>query len=788
MAQAPQTASDRLDGVRATLDQIEQTLTRKDLTDTELSDLRSRTEPSARLIQTVIDGETPKVAAAKVRLDQLGPRPGDKDPAEPTQVSSERDLIQKQFDDADSLVKRARLLAVRADQLDTTLVERRRARFADALFSRSSSMLDPRLWIGAARDLPRDAIATEIIASDWYSGLTAKLSGWSFAGFIGGLLPILIGGLLAARISRRVGWRDPQVHDPSRLRQASGAVWSTIVTIIVPLSAILALIGLARAFDLSTPRLDPLMDAVFDGIMRVALTAGIARGVLAPDLVNWRMLNLSDAMVDRLMRLTLSIAIIVSAAKVLEAAAAVIAAALPVTVLIRGLGATLVGVTLAIGMYGIAGKAVEDDDCLGPQIAPTTRDWYGPMRLIAWFAVIVIITAVIFGYVAFAAFVVDQIVWVTFIGVSVFLLTQLGREAILVGLQPQRALGRLFINSVGLRRQSLELLSILLAGILSLVLLLIGVMLILAPWGIESTDMLASVRAAIFGFKVGDVSISLASTVFALLIFAIGWGLTRGLQHWLDVNLLPKTQLDLGLQNSIRTSIGYIGVVLAVALALGYLGLNYERVAIVAGALSVGIGLGLQGVVNNFVSGLILMWERAIRVGDWVVIGTEQGYVRRINVRSTEIETFDRATLIVPNSNIMSGVVKNWVRDDKVGRIKVPVTVNTGVDPDKVRDVLIEVARAHDQVLKIPSPNVLFTSMTANGINFELVCFLADVETTARITSDLNFAIFRRFQEAGFELMSTSALPPVASLTGFDHLNAYLTRTGDPRSAPGHNQ
>jgi small-conductance mechanosensitive channel len=143
--------------------------------------------------------------------------------------------------------------------------------------------------------------------------------------------------------------------------------------------------------------------------------------------------------------------------------------------------------------------------------------------------------------------------------------------------------------------------------------------------------------------------------------------------------------------------------------------------------------------------------------------------------------------LIVPNSNIMTGVVKNWVRGDKVGRIKVPVTVNTGVDPEKVRDALIEVARAHEQVLKLPAPNVLFTSMTANGINFELVCFLADVETSMRITSDLNFAIFRRFRDAGFELMSTSALPPVASVTGFDHLNAYLARAGDARAPSGQN-
>jgi potassium efflux system protein len=785
LAQTAPSSSQRLDGANATMDQIEQTLARQDLSDSTLQDLRNRVDPLARTIQTVLDDETPKLTAAKARLDQLGPKPGDKDPPETADISAERDRLQKQFDDTDALLKRAKVLAVRADQLDRTLVDRRRARFADAVFSRSNSLLDPRLWIAGAADLPRDIRAAQMIATDWLASVSRSLSGVGLLLYFGGVVGILAVGLVAAQVSRRIAWRDPKVHDPSKWRRAMGAVWTTIVTIIVPIAAMMALVGLARGFDLSTPRLDPLVDAVFEGVMRISLTLGIARGLLAPDLINWRMLDLGDAMVDRLMRLALSVAIIVSAAKILEALAAITAASLPVTVLIRALGASLVAITLAGGMYGIAGQTADADDCLGPQVASTTRDWYGPMRLLAWAAVAVIIVSVVFGYVAFAAFVVDQLVWVTFIGASTFLLMQLGRESILVGLQPQKPLGRMFINSVGLRRQSLELISIVLAGLISLVLFIIAVMLILAPWGIESNDMFASVQAAIFGFKVGDVSVSLASIAFALLIVVVGWLGTRGLQRWLDVHFLPRTQLDSGLQASIRTSIGYLGIICAIAFSLGYLGLNYERVALVAGALSVGIGLGLQSIVSNFVSGLILMWERAIRVGDWIVIGAEQGHVRRINVRSTEIETFDRATVIVPNSNIMTGVVKNWVRGDKMGRIKVPVTVNTGVDPEKVRDALIEVARGHESVMKLPAPNVLFTSMAANGINLELVCFVADVETSMRITSDLNFAIFRRFREAGFELMSTNALPPVASVTGFDMLNAYLARAGDPRQTDG---
>ena len=177
-----------------------------------------------------------------------------------------------------------------------------------------------------------------------------------------------------------------------------------------------------------------------------------------------------------------------------------------------------------------------------------------------------------------------------------------------------------------------------------------------------------------------------------------------------------------------------------------------RRLTIVAGALSVGIGFGLQSIVGNFVSGLILLWERAIRVGDWVVVGDEQGYVRRINVRSTEIETFDRATMIVPNSNLITGIVKNWLRGDRVGRIKLALSPHSGVDPEMLRDIMLAAARAQEDVLRIPAPQVMFLGMEASGFKFELWCYVDDVEKSSRVRSDLHFDLHRRLSEAGITM------------------------------------
>ncbi|MDE2016250.1 MAG: mechanosensitive ion channel, partial [Hyphomicrobiales bacterium] len=274
-------------------------------------------------------------------------------------------------------------------------------------------------------------------------------------------------------------------------------------------------------------------------------------------------------------------------------------------------------------------------------------------------------------------------------------------------------------------------------------------LLVLAPWGLQSADMLGSLRALAFGFNVGGVTVSLGGAFAAVALFALGVAATRALQRWLDATYLPQTRLDVGLRNTIRTSVGYVGALIALTLGLGRLGLSLDRLALVAGALSLGVGFGLQTIVANVVSGLILLLERAIRVGDWIVVGTDEGFVRRINVRATEIETFDRATVIVPNSNLVAGTVRNWVRTDRVGRVLIPTMATFESGPEPLREVLIAAARAHPLVLKIPSPLVLFTGFADWGLKLDLICFVDDVETAARVKSDLLFDIHARMVEKG---------------------------------------
>ena len=208
----------------------------------------------------------------------------------------------------------------------------------------------------------------------------------------------------------------------------------------------------------------------------------------------------------------------------------------------------------------------------------------------------------------------------------------------------------------------------------------------------------------------------------------------------------------MGVRNSLSMALGYVGFAIAVLIGINALGLDLSNLAIIAGALSVGIGFGLQAIVNNFVSGLILLVERPVKVGDWVIIGSYEGYVKRISVRATEIQTFDRQSVIIPNSELISSAVGNWTHKDRLCRVIINIGVAYGSDTGKVREVLLRCADENPRVLNQPQPSVMFRNFGDSSLDFQLRCFLSDVDYFLQVPSDLRFAIDEAFREEGIEI------------------------------------
>lgn len=252
-------------------------------------------------------------------------------------------------------------------------------------------------------------------------------------------------------------------------------------------------------------------------------------------------------------------------------------------------------------------------------------------------------------------------------------------------------------------------------------------------------------------FRVVPLKIVSGLLAFSLLFAVSGWFKQSVVPGWLN-----NARMERGARDALITVTGYFGLIVSLLVALSVAGVEFANLAIIAGALSVGIGFGLQNIVNNFISGLILLIERPVRTGDWILVGAVEGFVHRISIRSTQLRTFDGSHIIVPNSELISSQVTNWMLHDTSGRIKIPVGVAYGSDLEQVKAILLAVAHQHDMVItessRVAAPVVLMTGFGDSALNLELRCFIRSIDNRAQVFSDLCFAINAAFQTENIEI------------------------------------
>lgn len=282
--------------------------------------------------------------------------------------------------------------------------------------------------------------------------------------------------------------------------------------------------------------------------------------------------------------------------------------------------------------------------------------------------------------------------------------------------------------------------------ILVALLLIVAAPLLALTWGARPSDLASVWLWLREGGTLGGVHLSLGIVLTFTAVFLIGVAITRATQSVLVSSVLPRTRLDVGGKTALTSGIGYLGYAVATLVAISATGLDLSSIAIVAGALSVGIGFGLQTIVSNFVSGIILLVERPVKEGDWIEVGTFAGYVRRISVRATQIETFDRASVILPNSDLISGTVLNRTHTGMVGRIEVPVSVTYDADAEAVAAMLLEIAEDHPLGVRDPAPVVLLMNLGPDTMDFEIRVWLRDVNFALTARSDINFAVVDRLR------------------------------------------
>jgi len=745
------------------LDEYEKNVERVKDRDDELARVRAEIDKLPADARAAIGAIQPRLTDIKAQIDKLGPQPKPEDPPEAAEVAAERARLNNLASQLDGAIKSAELSDVKARQLIGRVQELRQAIFASQVLSRTKhSPLNPSLWRSVANHLPSAGGEVLAIAKAWWMRTSPRSD--ELAAILLLTAVVFFGLRLLRRkvIAARLGPVEGRVT-PTFAERAAVASWVAPALILPGGAATTFLYVALESNDLLYLQTQSFAGVVLRAVLIGVVVFGLSWAILQPRHGAWRLLNLSDRSARRL-NLLVRLAVVAygfdivlrDVINILYLPFQVsVAQAFTFSLLFAGLLFALARTpieprTLPVAAGGADGVEDEEKESEG------SAGWLRWLRLPLVALAICIAGSAFAGYVALARFVSAQVM-LTVTVVVFIILTHLGIRAIAgengSSGEPAGGVGaRVLAGRFKLGQAQQKQMDRFVYSVLNVLLAIVAIPMLLYVWGASTVDIVSLFKSALFGFDIGGIHIAPSRILLAIGLFVLLVTATRLLQRWLKATLLQPSRIDSGLANSIDTGVGYAGFALAALAAVSYGGLDITNIAIVAGALSVGIGFGLQSIVNNFVSGLILLVERPIKVGDWIGVGTYEGHVRRISVRSTEIETFDRSSVIVPNSELISGTVKNRTHRNALGRVDVTVGVSYNSDPEQVKGLLEKVAQESAMVLKFPAPVVSFDNFAASSLDFTVRAYVADVNKSVATATDLRIRIFKALNTAGIEI------------------------------------
>lgn len=725
-------SAEALDALNKQLDAAETSLQQVGESSTRLDELGTQASALEQKAQTCINQYEQKQTQAQQSIDSLG----EPNPEEDTDVKNKRKELENQKQQAEKTLSQCRLISLRAITLLDDTRKARQSILKQRLFASSNSILDnlhgvllePGRWKIETAALI-NTLVTPLV--DWQRLITA---------LIYGLAGLLAGMFWSIHKRRQYREQAPVIHETS---PTLAAVWRSLLRVM----PYVLFAGLSSLSLYISPAGTPALQQFMLVLLLFSLSYGILHSLLRASNKVEGVLPLVDTQTSkrlyfwaRILLFTTMLGVVLHS-PLLDSANRDTGEPSSLVGLVRTGLATLVGFALA-RLIWLMSRHFE--------FVQRTR-----LHMVVSLALLAAVASIWLGYRNFANFLFAGVFGTLFLLLGAWLLLRIPAE-IFDGLDEGHAPWQKRL------RQQLELKQgQFVPGLiwlrLSNFLVVVGglLILLLRLWGMPEQDFTLLLTKLTSGIEIAGFTLEPLRIISGLLVIAVLVSLIQVFKKHFAENWLRRTSLSRGAREASTTIAGYIGILLAILLGFSVAGIQFENLAIIAGALSVGIGFGLQNIVNNFVSGLILLFERPIRRGDWIRVGDAEGYVRDISIRSTTIQTFDRSDIIVPNSEIISGQVTNMMLNDNFGRIIIPIGVAYGSDTEQVMAILRESAAAHPLVLKERSDmkiSVFFRGFGDNALNFELRCFIRDIESKLSVTSDLNLAIDKAFRQNSIDV------------------------------------
>jgi small-conductance mechanosensitive channel len=686
----------------------------------------------------------PRLSEINSRIEQLGPPPGEGQPPEPELVAKERQALATEKAEINVLLGDAEDLSVRVNGLVNKIATLRRDLFTNMLTKRYQLREAFSGEVGSAAQQELGTLYKAV--SSWLRFVVQfKHQAVLTATFLA-LLAAAILQFGGKRLFRRLVDRNPAIEEPSYLSRLSVAFWSTLLPSIAVSVFLNSTIGLYNYFNVLRGDIGVFLNGVSVVIFVSFFVNRLSHAVLSPDMPAWRLLPIESRPARILIWLLTAMALVVGIDFLMGVVSDTLSSPLSVTILKSLIAAITVGVLLIL-IGSVKPFADKDGE---------PRPWPTTLRFLFYFLGMTTIVSALLGYVSFAQFVSRQIVITGAMLATAYIGFLSSRAIAAEGGFADTSIGHRLKGRYDTEETVLDQLGLAASLLINILIVVVFLPLVLFQWGFQPGDIATWLNKLATGFKIGSFSFSPLAILTGLLVFALGYFVTRWFQGWLDGSVMARGKVDAGVRNSIRTIVGYAGLALATLIAISAAGIDLSSLALIAGGLSLGIGFGLQNVVSNFVSGLILLAERPFKAGDWIVAGTVTGTVKKISVRATEIETFQRQTVILPNSELINSAVGNWTHRNKLGRIDIKVNVAYDSDAKRAHEIMLEITRRHPMVLKNPEPFVLFANFGPAALEFEIRAFLSDIVNSNSVQNDIRFAVVEAFAEEGIAIPSTA--------------------------------
>lgn len=714
--------------------------------DAGLAKLKAELDDLAKSVLGVAVSFRPRIGEINGRLSALGAAAAGADAPEPLAVQDERKKLANEKKAINGVLGASEDVSIAVNKQIDRVAEMRRTLFSNSLSQRVDVNFAFGSEVADAAESELSALARQL--NSWWRFVWKfkfnSILGATFFALLAASL-ILIGGRI---LFGQFYSRDAEIATPSYLSRLSVGFWSTLIPSVSFAVFLLATYFFFDYFNVLRSDVRPTISAFFNVCAVVFFIHRLARAVLSPDLPNWQLIRVAPGPGRTLLWLFTAAATVTGLDFIGEVLNRTLDSPLSLTVAKSLMATVLVGLLLVVIAFIKPGAN---------ETSGKPQPWPRPVKLFLLMLGLLPMVAAALGYVGLSRFFSQQIVVTGAIIVTMYLGFQSARALAEDGAFANTLLGQNLTQSYKVEPVMLGHIGVATSVLINLLVLVWGIPLILLQWRFQWEDIRGWIIKAFTGFQIGSVTISLIGIFVGILVFFIGYAITRWFQGWLDGNILTRGKVDSGVRNSIKTALGYAGTALAGLVGISVAGIDLSNLALVAGALSLGIGFGLQNVVSNFVSGLILLAERPFKVGDWIEAGATSGIVKKISVRATEIETFHKQTVMLPNSVLINAAVGNWTHRNKLGRVDIAVGASYKSDPRKVQELLLEIGRKHALVMKNPEPFVLFQGFGDTKMNFELRVHLSDITHSAVVQTDLRNQIMDAFSAEGIEIPAVSA-------------------------------